>query len=85
MKQLFKDKKYWKDMGIILLLGIIINVACFFMCSMTGHCANENPNDQFPYQIGIPSNVPIPSEVVNLAMSRYVNILSTPVSALYIN
>lgn len=39
MIQLFKDKKYWREMGLILLFGIAINIACFCM-PMVAHCAN---------------------------------------------
>lgn len=37
---ILKDKKFLREVAIILIVGIIINAACFFMCSLTGHCAN---------------------------------------------
>ena len=47
MKNLFKDKKWWKDTFIFLCIGIVINVFCFFVCSFTGHC--ENSIKRLPY------------------------------------
>lgn len=40
MVDFFKDKKFLKECAIILIVGLIINSACFFMCFITGHCAN---------------------------------------------
>lgn len=48
MKQLFKDKKYWKEMVFILLFGVLINIACFCM-PMVGHCSNESALGSMPY------------------------------------
>lgn len=31
MKQLFKDKKYWREISIILIIGIVVNALCFCM------------------------------------------------------
>ena len=50
MKQLFKDKKYWKDMAIIFLLGVAINIACFCM-PMVAHCENL----YYPVESGVNS------------------------------
>lgn len=36
-----KDKKFLKEVITILIIGAIINGFCFFVCSITGHCANE--------------------------------------------
>lgn len=42
-----KDKKFLKEVITILIIGAIINGFCFFICSITGHCANET-NEYFP-------------------------------------
>lgn len=44
---ILKDKKFLREMAVILIVGIIINVACFFLCSFTGHCINES-SQYFP-------------------------------------
>ncbi len=36
-----ENKSFFKECIIILFVGIIVNVACFFLCSITGHCENE--------------------------------------------
>lgn len=38
--KMFKDKKFLKEIAIILLVGAIVNGACFLLCTLTGHCAN---------------------------------------------
>ena len=50
MIQLFKDKKYWREMGIILLFGIIINIACFCM-PLVVHA--ETPVNYYPVTSGM--------------------------------
>lgn len=39
---MFKDKKFLKEIAIILIVGAIVNGACFLLCSLTGHCATIN-------------------------------------------
>lgn len=46
MIRILKDKKFMRETALILLGGIVINIACFLMCSLTGHCATPTP---FPY------------------------------------
>ena len=47
-----KDKKFLKEVIITLIIGIIINGFCFFVCSITGHCANDDlPDGTLPYNI----------------------------------
>ncbi len=36
-----ENKSFLKECLIILFVGIIVNAACFFLCSITGHCENE--------------------------------------------
>lgn len=48
-----ENKKFWKETIIILLVGIIINILCFFMCSITGHCENL----YYPVESGV--NAPL--------------------------
>lgn len=50
MIQLFKDKKYWREMGILLLFGIIINIACFCM-PLVVHA--ETPTNYYPVTSGM--------------------------------
>ena len=35
------DMKFLKDCLITIIFGLIINFSLFFLCSITGHCANE--------------------------------------------
>ena len=46
-----KDKKFLKEVAIILLFGVLINGFCFFICSITGHCAVD-PTLYFPMSQG---------------------------------
>lgn len=45
--KMFKDKKFLKEIAIILIVGIIVNASCFLLCSITGHCTNET-SQYFP-------------------------------------
>lgn len=45
--KMFKDKKFLKEIAIILLVGAFVNGACFLLCSLTGHC--ETINSVLPY------------------------------------
>lgn len=47
MKEKNKNKAFIKEVIVILFVGILVNLACFFMCSITGHCAT---NTALPYQ-----------------------------------
>ena len=60
-----ENKNFLKECLIILFVGIIVNAACFLMCSITGHCANEDQN-YFPFQSGDnPSNLTVNQDFVN--------------------
>lgn len=47
MLDIFKDKKFLKECAITLIVGLLINAACFFMCSIIGHA--ETINSVLPY------------------------------------
>ena len=46
-----KDKKFLKEVITILIVGAIINGFCFFVCSITGHCANVE-QEYYPFSWG---------------------------------
>lgn len=71
-----KNKAFIKEVIVILVTGLLINLFCFYICSITGHCAN-NVQEDFPLEIGVPQNIPIPSSVVNQAINGYISILSS--------
>lgn len=49
MKEFLKNnKKYIKETAIIIIFGIIINIACFLMCSFYSQAAGETVK-RFPY------------------------------------
>lgn len=50
--KIFKDKNFLKEIAIILIVGFIINIACFFLCSITGHCATVDTLLYFPMSQG---------------------------------
>lgn len=54
-EKLFKDKKFLKEIAIILIVGIVVNACCFFMCSITGHCANDQ--QAYPVDSGYNSEI----------------------------
>ena len=56
MKEVLKrNKQYIKETAIIIIVGIIINIACFLMCSITGHCANDQ--QAYPVDSGYNSEI----------------------------
>ena len=76
MKELLKDKKWLKETLIIIGIGIVINVCCFFVCSLTGHCANLQ--NSYPYYInetysanGTYNGVSIVTDDVNALYNNY--------------
>lgn len=47
---LLKDKKYWKETLIVLLVGIIINVICFFMSTIYSKAVTL-PSGSLPFNV----------------------------------
>ena len=47
-----KNKNFIKEVIVILVVGLLINFFCFFVCSITGHCANLDGNSYFPFLSG---------------------------------
>lgn len=63
---ILKDKKFLREVAIILIVGIIINVLCFLLCSITGHCSTLSDSDYFPFYSGSnPNNIYYNSEFIN--------------------
>lgn len=46
-----KNKEFIKEVIVILVFGLIINLFCFFICSITGHCANAQ-EEYYPFSWG---------------------------------
>ena len=53
MKEKIKEKiKKNFEFIVLIIVGVIINLSCFFMCSITGHCANNDlPDGSLPYNV----------------------------------
>ena len=73
MKEKLKKNK---DIIVIILVGIVVNAFCFFMCSITGHCANLQ--NSYPYYInetysasGTYNGVSIVTDDVNALYNNY--------------
>lgn len=71
-----KNKAFIKEVIVILVLGLLINAFCFFVCSITGHCANLQ--NAYPYYInetytasGTYGNVSIVTDDVNSLYNSY--------------
>ena len=67
-----KDKKFIKEIITILIIGAIINGFCFFVCSITGHCANDDlPDGTLPYNVHNYHNINTftSQEVINYILS----------------
>lgn len=45
-----KNKEFLKEVIVIIVVGAIVNLACFFMCSITGHCATGG-DSVLPYMV----------------------------------
>ena len=47
-----KNKNFIKEVIVIMVVGLIINLFCFFICSITGHAASTDlPDGTLPYNI----------------------------------
>ena len=71
-----ENKKFLKEVIIILVFGAVIHIALFFLCSITGHCANLQ--NAYPYYInetysasGTYNGVSIVTDDINALYNNY--------------
>ena len=62
---ILKNKEFLQEIAIILIVGIIVNALCFFMCFITGHASTLTDSQYFPFLSGEnPNNIYYNSEFI---------------------